>query len=188
MDEPTETDESLMLRYARGDASAFETLYGRHRKPLFGYVLRQCRERALAEELFQDVWLRIVRAREPYDARAKFSTYLYRIARNRLIDHFRKRNPATVVLKDSEGAGLNDLPGDPANEPEPRAHLARQAERLLRTLDSLPLEQRETFLLREEAGLEITEIAEVTGVNPETAKSRLRYAVNKLRRILEEKS
>ena len=180
MGETRETDESLMLRYARGDASAFESLYRRHRQPLFRYILRQCRERALAEELFQDVWMRVIRARGPYEVRAKFTTYLYRIAHNRLIDHLRKRKPETAVL--------NDLPDDPVHAPERRAHSVRQTERLLRALDSLPAEQREAFLLREEAGMGVSEIADATGVSPEAAKSRLRYAVNKLRRSLGEET
>ena len=82
-------DEELMNRYRDGDAHAFEVLYTRHKGPLYRYLLRQCGAAALAEELFQDVWMKLIRARERYEARAKFTTYLYHLAHNRLIDHYR---------------------------------------------------------------------------------------------------
>jgi RNA polymerase sigma-70 factor (ECF subfamily) len=93
------TDETLMLGYRDGDAAAFDVLYGRHKGGIYRYLLRQCRNAALADELFQDVWMNLIRARAGYTVQAKFSTYLYRIAHNRLMDHFR-RNDAGVSLDD----------------------------------------------------------------------------------------
>src|SRR5436190_18395294 len=91
-DEPAR-DEDLMLAYRDGNAAAFDQLYRRHKGPLYRYLLRQCRDAAAAEELFQDVWMNLVRARAGYTVTARFSTYLYRLAHNRLIDHYRRRVP-----------------------------------------------------------------------------------------------
>lgn len=178
------TDEMLMSRYRDGDAGAFETLYARHRGALFRYFLRQCRRRALAEEMFQDVWTSVIRARDRYEPKAKFTTWLYRIAHNRLVDHYRAANPGNPA---PGGDAADDVtPADPVVEPERRVHAERQVARLMALLDALPPEQREAFLLHEEAGLGIDEIAQAAGVGRETAKSRLRYAVAKLRKGLGE--
>lgn len=174
------SDEDLMLGYRDGDASAFETLYGRHKGALYRYLLRQCRSAAVAEELFQDVWLNIVRARERYEVKAKFATYLFHLAHNRLIDYYRREGRGLPVsYTDSEA--LEDIPDGHLPSVERQLDLRRQAARLKALIGELPEAQREAFLLREETGLSVEEIAEVTGVNAETAKSRLRYAVTKLR-------
>jgi len=184
MDGHTEPDETLMLRYGQGDVGAFETLYARHRGPLFRYLRRQCGRRDVAEELFQDVWMGIINARERYDVRARFTTYLYRIAHNRVIDHVRRRTPEPAVDQQDPNVILDRLSANPGDDPERRAEATQQTERLVPLLEALPDEQREAFLIREEAGMGIAEIAEATGVGPETAKSRLRYAVAKLRQGL----
>src|SRR5688500_4575084 len=103
--------EELMLLYRDGDAGAFDVLYARHKGGVYRYLLRQCREAAAAEELFQDVWMNLVRARAGYTVQAKFTTYLYRLAHNRLIDHYRKTSPAVVVsLEEEEGQAVLELP------------------------------------------------------------------------------
>ena len=176
------TDEALMLAYRGGDAGAFVTLYRRHRARLFRFVLRSVKSRAAAEELYQEVWMRVIEARSRYEPRggggsapkARFSTWLYTIAHNLMVDHWRRAGPSLVTL-DAE-----DLPGnspDPARHAEGREALAR----FLAALESLPAAQREAFLLHEEAGLTVAEIAATTGANEETAKSRLRYAIAKLK-------
>lgn len=176
-------DEVLMSRYREGDTQAFETLYSRHKGPLYRYLLRQCGEAASAEELFQDVWFKLIRARERYEARAKFTTYLYHLAHNRLIDHYRR-------IKTGLPISYNDDPDEPlieqvaaseAHEPDNELDRRRLGQRLLKQITALPEAQREVFLLREESGMSLEEIAAVTGVNAETAKSRLRYALSKLR-------
>lgn len=177
-------DEDLMLRYRAGDTNAFDTLYARHRGPLFRYLLRQCARRSIAEELFQDVWTNVIRARSRYEVRAKFGTWLYRIAHNRLVDHYRSANPAPHdSLDEADGP---ELVADTSTEPERRLGAGRRAERLMAAIAELPEEQREAFMLREEGGLGVDQIAQVTGVGRETAKSRLRYAVTRLRRALED--
>jgi RNA polymerase sigma-70 factor (ECF subfamily) len=177
-------DEQLMERYRDGDAGAFDVLYYRHKGGLFRYLLRQCKHQSVAEELFQDVWGNIIRTRDRYQPSAKFSTFLYQVAHNRLIDHIRRR-PEYALSLDEEDENSNSLidliPAESGGQPEIIVERNRLIENLVKQIDGLPMLQRETFLLREEAGLSLEEIANVTGVTPETAKSRLRYAVAKLR-------
>jgi RNA polymerase sigma-70 factor (ECF subfamily) len=180
-DEEGAGDEALMLAYREGDAAAFDILYNRHRGGVYRYLLRQCRDAAVAEELFQDVWMNLIRARAGYTVQAKFATWLYRIAHNRLMDHFRSRPGLTVSLDDEASAPAAETEAPRADRPEAQAELRQQAAQLLALLDTLPLEQREAFLMQQEAGLSVEAIAEATGVSRETAKSRLRYAVAKLR-------
>jgi RNA polymerase sigma-70 factor (ECF subfamily) len=172
-------DEQLMLAYRDGDAGAFETLYARHRGALYRFVLRSLRDRAIAEELFQEAWIRVIEARERYAPSAKFSTWLYTIAHNLLVDHWRKKGLALVSLES------DDVPVESANpvrQLEGREALAR----FLQALEALPPVQREAFLLHEEAGLSVAEIAAATGSNEEAAKSRLRYAMTKLKAAVDE--
>jgi RNA polymerase sigma factor (sigma-70 family) len=176
---PIDADEALMERYRDGDARAFERLYRRHRGPLFRYIKRQCSEPAVAEELFQDVWMKVVRARSRYRVEAKFTTYLYRIAHNRLIDHHRARR-----LPDGDPLPAAEVAAGAADQPDRRVHSLREVQRLQKLVQSLPDEQREAFLLHQEGGLSVEEIAGITGVGRETAKSRLRYALSKLRQSL----
>lgn len=176
------TDEALMLGYRDGDAAAFDLLYVRHKGGVYRYLLRQCRNAALADELFQDVWMNLIRARAGYTVQAKFTTWLYRIAHNRLIDHFRRGDAAVLSLDDEEAAAKLAEPAAPRSfEPEAGAAAREQAAQLLVLLDALPEEQREAFVLQQEGGLSVEEIAAATGVTRETAKSRLRYAIAKLR-------
>ncbi|NIL94851.1 MAG: RNA polymerase sigma factor [Woeseiaceae bacterium] len=174
-------DSALMLRYRDGDVAAFEALYRRHNDALYRYLLRLCQHQHTAEDVFQEAWGKIVKARETYRPTAKFTTFLYRVAHNCFIDHVRrnKRHTAKVALEPDSQPSPSDLP-----ETEVERALARR--RLDAALKDLPDEQRDVFLLREEAGLSLDEIAAVTDSNRETAKSRLRYAVNKLRAAIDE--
>ena len=178
------SDETLMLHYRDGDMESFALLYERHKGPLYRYLLRHCGIPTVAEELFQDVWLNIVRSREQYVVQAKFSTYLYRVAHNRLIDSYRRQKGGPGVWDDGAGPAVEDIPLNGAEEPENQVHTRTLVTRLMELIRALPEVQRETFLLREEAGMSIEEIAATTGVEHETAKSRLRYAINRLRRGL----
>lgn len=172
-------DSALMLRYRDGDVGAFETLYRRHNDALYRYLLRHCGNAATAEDLYQEVWSRVIRARERYVPSAKFSTYLYRIAHNCFIDHVRRhKHEYDVGHKDPDL--LEAATAEPAQSVE--KSLARR--RLDAALRDIPAEQRDAFLLREEGGLSLEQIARVCGTNRETVKSRLRYAQNKLRKAL----
>jgi RNA polymerase sigma-70 factor (ECF subfamily) len=178
------TDEELMQRYRDGDAHAFETLYARHKAPVYRYLLRQCGVAALAEELFQDVWMNLIRARERYEVRARFTTWLYTLAHHRVIDHYRRQAAGVPISYDDDpddAPQIEQVADSEVRQPDNAFERRRQAKQLLGLLAQLPEAQRETFLLREESGLSLDEIAEVTGVNAETAKSRLRYALAKLR-------
>lgn len=168
-----------MLAYRQGNAGAFDTLYRRHRGALYRFVLRAIKQRPAAEELFQEVWIRVIEARSRYAPQARFSTWLYTIAHNLLVDHWRKKGLALVSLD------TQDLPvesANPARQAEGRESLAR----FLHALESLPAAQREAFLLHEEAGLTVAQIAAATGSNEEAAKSRLRYAMAKLKAAVDE--
>jgi len=186
------TDEALMLAYRDGDAKAFEALYSRWRGKLYRYLLRQCGNAAYADELYQDIWLKIVNARKGYEVAAKFSTWLFRIAHNRLIDHYRRhaRDAIASYEQDEESdfaeAAAAALPAPASEQPETLLERKELAEQLVHHIDALPAAQRETFLLSEEGEMTLEEIANATGVTRETAKSRLRYAVGKLREGLKE--
>ena len=180
MDETPE-DSALMLRYRDGDVAAFEMLYQRHNDALYRYLLRLCHHRDTAEDIFQDVWGKIIKSRQNYRPTAKFSTFLYRVAHNCFIDHIRrnKRHSHSVDIEP-------DNQPDPGDQPEALVERSMARRRLDAALRELPEEQRDVFLLHEEAGLNLDQIASVTGANRETAKSRLRYAVKKLRVAINE--
>lgn len=174
-------DAALMLRYKDGDVSAFETLYRRHNDALFRYLLRLCQNRETAEDLYQEAWGKIIKSRENYRPTAKFTTFLYRVAHNCFIDFIRRNKRHTMA----DASDPDELAhGGKMPEDEVEVTLARQ--RLEAALATLPDEQRDVFLLHEEAGLGIDDIGHVTGVNRETAKSRLRYAIKKLRVAMED--
>jgi len=174
------SDEDLMLQYVAGDTVAFESLYTRHKGPIYRYMLRLCRNEAVAEELFQEVWMKLITAREKYVASAKFTTYLYKLAHNLYIDHYRKQSVRIVEDLSVEVGDIESERGSASN-PEHLTQINQTMDRLITLLETLPNEQKEVFLLREEAGMTIPEIAETIGVNNEAAKSRLRYAIAKLR-------
>lgn len=181
-----------MQRYRDGDASAFEPLYQRHRDGVYRYLLRGCAQPALAGELFQEVWMSVVRARADWQPRARFATWLYRIAHNRLVDAWRSHPQGLEPLPDAEdgdGEGSVRLIPQalwaPAHERPDQQLLARERGWQLRAaLAALPGEQRDAFLLHQEGGLSLDEIASTAGVGRETIKSRLRYALAKLREAL----
>ncbi len=172
-------DSALMLRYKDGDVAAFEALYRRHNDSLYRYLLRLAQNRDAAEDVFQEVWSKIIKSRANYRPTAKFSTFLFRVAHNCFIDYIRRNKRHTHI------AAIDpDTRPNPADEPELSTEKEFARRRMANALRTLPEEQRDVFLLYEEAGLSIDSIATATGVNRETAKSRLRYAVAKLRAAL----
>lgn len=171
------TDEQLMTMYAAGDAAAFEDLYQRYRGPLYRYIQRQVRDPATANDLYQGSWEKIIKARKRYQPAAPFRAWLFRIAHNHLVDHFRASRETDTL--------------DPeklvATAPEPAEALGKEQQqaRFVAALQKLPPEQKQTLLLKIEAGLGLEEIGKITGVERETVKSRLRYATAKMKRILQ---
>lgn len=170
-------DEELMQRYAAGDYTAFELLFERHGGGVYRYLYRSTSSAAVAEDLYQDVWTRVIEARRRYQPSARFTTWLYRIAHNRLVDHYRRQRP-------QEDDAM--LQADAAGEPLAQGLLGERAVALAEAIARLPEEQRSAVLLQHEQGLSLEQIAEVTGVGRETVKSRLRYAMRKLREALVE--
>lgn len=190
-----EGDEALMLAYARGDAKSFERLYERHKGPTYRYLLRHTSDRSSADELHQDVWMKVVKARANYTPDARFTTWLYTLARHRLVDHWRSHRGACVTSFDEEtdcnaDAGDDNEAGSSAfaagDDPLASTMHAQSGQRLLAALAEVPGPQRDAFLLHVEAGLPLHEIANLAGVPAETIKSRLRYAYRKLRAALED--
>ncbi|MBN9429770.1 MAG: sigma-70 family RNA polymerase sigma factor [Burkholderiales bacterium] len=190
---PVPADEELMLSFAAGSAAAFDLLYARHEKPLYRFIVRCIGNSAgdgVAEELFQETWFAVMRHAPGYQPHARFTTWLYTIARHRVIDQVRRTAAAGGISaslddEDGEGAALAEtLAADERDEPLARLQTRAQAQAFLVALDALPAEQREAFLLQAEAGLSLEEIAAATSVGVETVKSRLRYARAKLRQQL----
>jgi RNA polymerase sigma-70 factor (ECF subfamily) len=187
-----DSDESLMLRYRDGDVRAFELLVTRHRKALFNFILRFVRDTAQAEDVTQETFLRLVKGADAYERQAKFTTWLYTIARNLCVDASRRgkhRKAASLdaPIGDEDGsATLLDLVADGGAAVDRQAQSRELAVRLRQAIEALPDEQREIFLLREVADLQFNEIANVVGCPENTVKSRMRYALEKLREALEE--
>jgi len=188
-----QADEPLMLRFAAGDIAAFDTLYGRHSLGVWRYVLRGVREPAVADDLLQDVWFAVARQAPSYQPTARFKTWLFTMAHNRMVDYF--RTAKHHVSLDGAGAGNDDtargdladtLAADSGFGPVAQLQSRQQAAALVKAVEQLPNDQREAFLLQVEGDMTVEEIATSTGVSFETAKSRLRYARKTLRQCLKE--
>lgn len=176
------TDTALMLAYRAGNTSAFDELYHRHRAPLYRYVLNSCDGEAIAAELFQDIWTRVIDARHGYTESAPFQAWLYRIARNRLIDFYRANNKHSDTKELTENIEPQITQLQTPLQPDEIAELAARKDVLETALTALPSDQREVVLLRHIAGFGVQEIALLIDENAETVKSRLRYAFTKLRK------
>jgi RNA polymerase sigma-70 factor (ECF subfamily) len=189
------TDEALMTRYQGGDRSAFASLVKRHKVPVFNFILRQVRIGAVAEDLTQDVFVRVVQSAADFRHSARFSTWIYTIARNICIDQLRKqalrRHPSLDQPSPSEGEDGPTL-GERLADQHPSASVDRAAiggevgTNIQRAVEDLPEDQREVFLLREVGNVPFKDIAVMIGVPENTVKSRMRYALERLQRALSE--
>ena len=181
-----------MLRYQRGDSSAFAFLVRRHKAPLYNFVLRHLRSQPAAEDITQEAFLRVVQRASEFKHEARFSTWLYTIARNLCIDHSRKmkhrRHPSLDAPTDTSDGSRPLLEVVPSSSTESDVERAAEWTAMRRSIvaavEALPDDQREVFLLREVANLPFKEIAEVTGTPENTVKSRMRYALERLRMAL----
>ena len=177
---PEHSDEQLMKSYAGGSMEAFEVLYQRHRAPLYRYLLRLAGNAATANDLYQGTWEKVIKSRAVYQPKAPFRAWLYRVAHNHAMDHFRRNKPVADEMPE-------DL-ASPAAEPAEQLASDSMQQDLQSAIRELPQEQRDTLMLKLESGLDLQTIADITGVNPETAKSRLRYAVKRLKTMLEDRN
>jgi RNA polymerase sigma factor (sigma-70 family) len=181
-----ESDEALIGRYARGDAAAFTLLYRRHEMRVWRYLERNVGNHATADELLQEVWFAVARDAPRYQSSARFTSWLFTIAHNRMIDSVRASRPQTSL----ESLGYEAAPvlEQLTSESTPLAAVLTrdQAGALKSALGQLPREQREAFLLQAEGDLSVEEISDITHSSFETTKSRLRYARTKLRELLSE--
>lgn len=169
------SDDALMLAYQRGDADAFEHLYQRHKDGLFAFLYRSHPNMAIVEEIAQEAWMTVIQAATGYTAQGTFKTWLYQIARNAMVDFWRR--------KDNQHEPMDTAP-EPSTE-STYEHNSENEQHILRAIGELPLEQRDAILLREQ-GFSLAEIGEITGAEQEAVKSRLRYARKQLRQWLRE--
>ena len=196
-DEPT--DEELVARYRRGDPSAFRLIVRRHQRPLFNFALRQVHVQSTAEDIVQDVFVRIVQSIDGFKEEARFTTWAYTIARNLCIDHLRKRVHRRHPSLDApvgdggssdgsgeEGPTLGERVASGGASAE-RAVIGQQMQvHITAAVERLPEDQREVFLLRHVSELAFKDIAEIVGVSENTVKSRMRYALERLQAALAE--
>ncbi len=182
------SDEDLMRAYADGEVRAFEILLKRHERGVFNFILRSCGRRELAEELLQETFMRVIKSADRYKETAKFTTWVYTIARNLCIDRARKKGgkheyslDKPIGTEDEGGATFLDTVVDEGNSTATGYDRAQFRERLAEALQELPEEQREVFLMRQVSALKFREISEALDIPVPTVKSRMRYALEFLR-------
>ena len=184
-------DEELVSRYVEaGDQIAFRTLVNRHQERVFGYLMGMVRDREVANDLFQETYLRVISAlskqRGSYSKQGKFLAWVMRIARNAALDHLRARKKWQDVPGNDENEGVSyweRLPDD-APAADLRIHLSEQSDVLEECINALPPEQKEVLLLRHDADLTFREIADLTDCSINTALGRMRYALINLKRMM----
>ena len=188
MSEPDDSDEDLIGRYARGEGAAFEILYRRHEMGVWRYLERNVGNRATAEELMQETWFAVARDAAHYRPTARFASWLFAIARHRMIDAVRASRPqlSLEALGYEAQVVVQQLTTEPSVGPLAAVMVREQASALARALQELPAEQRDALLLHLEGELSVEEVATITQSSFETTKSRLRYARGKLRELLRE--
>ncbi|WP_144214256.1 sigma-70 family RNA polymerase sigma factor [Shewanella donghaensis] len=180
-----------MLNYQQGDSVAFEQLYTKHKGPLYRYFVRQVSDNQLAEDLYQDTWGKVIKAASSYQVTAKFTTWVYRIAHNLLIDHVRAVKPLDK-LEDTAEEGMDSFEESAtgsANHSRPDEQLIdEQKSMLLKTcISKLPQLQKEAFLLNIELGLTAAAISDIADVTLEATKSRIRYAYQSIKQCVANK-
>ena len=184
------TDEELMFAFRKGESAAFDRLYQRHRTWLYNTLCRQLQDRNKADDVFQETWFSLIRSAARYEAKAKFSSWLYLLARQRLVDEWRQFNPDVesstfdTDADEAEHPGMAPALADESADPMRLVERQQNVAQLELAISSLPALQREALLLAEYSEMSLEEIASATGTTRETVKSRLRYARNKLAQLL----
>jgi RNA polymerase sigma-70 factor (ECF subfamily) len=194
-DEETVTDAELITRFNDGDAKAFEVLLGRYQRPIYNFIFRSVRHKDHADELLQEVFLRVIQRSKDFKGQSKFSTWLYTIARNLCIDHSRKMSfrrhksldsPMRSSKSGDEGPSLLDRTAGKEQGADRELIAARVTREVAQAVEALPEEQREVFLMRQLQGMPFKDIADIVGVPENTVKSRMRYALERLQEALAE--
>ncbi|MGI2180167.1 sigma-70 family RNA polymerase sigma factor [Shewanella frigidimarina] len=178
------SDEQLMLDYQAGDVRAFEALYLKHKGPLYRYFVRQLHDQQLAEDLYQDTWGKVINAAKQYQVTAKFTTWLYKIAHNLLIDHVRAVKPLDKVTPLGEDETMDSLQADDQASPESQVEQQQQADMMKGCIAKLPAVQKEAFLLNIEMGMTAAMISDIANVTLEATKSRIRYAYQSIKQCI----
>ena len=187
MTDTMQSDETLMLDYQKGDQTAFESLYLRYKDSLYRYFIKQTSDTQQSEELYQEVWIKLINNAKNYQATAKFKTYLYTIAHNTLIDFYRKKKPTHVIdFEDAEMNSETEINTSTIALPDDEFTYKQKTKQFVQALNELPSSQKEAIQLLLQEELSVEEIAEITQVKMETAKSRLRYAKNKLKAAIQD--
>jgi RNA polymerase sigma factor (sigma-70 family) len=180
-----EPDDAELLRaHGAGDPHAFARLYDRYDRPCFRFIRRLlgAAHSDAAEDLHQETWIAIAKHAAAFDpGKSSFPAWLFTIARRKAWDHFRRQKVAVLASVQDDAAMT--VP-DPGQTPLEQVQSRELAQEIITAVEALPLEQRGAFVMFAQAGLSLEEIAQVTGVAVETAKSRLRYARAKLRQSL----
>lgn len=190
----TEADTALLGRFAKGDADAMGRLVSRHGPSVYAFVRRFLGETSVSDDVYQEVWLKVIRNADRFEGRSLFTTWLFQVTRNVCLDHLRdkkrRRSPVSLEGEGATAAGPDDaslrdrLPDAGPRVPDDAAAREERAA-VQRAVALLPDEQREVFLLREQTELTFEEIAKLTQLSPNTVKSRMRYALENLRRALD---
>jgi RNA polymerase sigma-70 factor (ECF subfamily) len=183
------SDEDLMLAFREGDAAAFELLVARHKRGLYNFLLRSVHDRSRSEEMLQEVFLRVIRAKDRYQRTARFTTWIYTIARNLCVDEsrrqkFRRTLPLEAKRRGrggDDGQSILDVTEAPQVATDAESEAPKLRERVAAAIDTLPDDQREVFMMRQFGGLSFKQIGEAVGAPENTVKSRMRYALEKLR-------
>jgi RNA polymerase sigma-70 factor (ECF subfamily) len=190
--EEIESDEDLLAAHLRGDAEAFSVLFDRHQLPIYRYLLRLLRIQANAEDVLQDTFMTVLRNASQFRSESGFRAWLFSIARSRLVDHLRRQGKESSLDDMPENSSESGAAGaeyawmiEAAPGPEAQAMSRQQARAFLDQVEALPGTQREVFLLHAEGDMSVPEIARSIGIATETAKSRLRYALARLRNAME---
>ncbi len=184
----SKSDEDLMLSFQAGEAAAFEALLARHQKSVFNFIFRFVNNREEAEELLQEVFIKVYRNVKDYNPVGKFKTWLFTVARNLCVDHYRKKRLRYSESLDEvkEAGDLNKFEqiANGESAPDELSSAAELEKILTMALSSLNEDQKEVFLLREKMGFKFEEIAEMTNVSVNTVKSRMRYALEGIKKVI----
>ncbi len=181
----SKADHEWLAEYCRGDLDALAKLVEHYRRPLYGYILNMTEGNDDAEEIFQEVWLRVIR-RARFFKKGNFPGWLFRIAHNLVIDRARRRRPSASLESEPDSYGRPLLETIPSHVDPPDQHCLENelADHITRAVRRLPPRQREVFLMRTRAGLTFKQIARIQRVPLNTALARMHYAVAALRREL----